>query len=293
MAPDRILFPPDFLAGLHALHVAARRVPQGGRPAEQASRARGSGIELTDLRPYAAGDEFRAIDWRAWQRLDRLFVRIYLEDRDLPLYFVVDRSASMSLRDKSFASLQSVAALAAVALQQMDRVTVFPFADEPLVPMPGTSGRTGLVRLLSYLEALPGGRKTNLVEEVSRFAARQLRKGLCVVVSDLYDPRGLEAVLEALSRVQHRVLVVRPVRGDEARPRLSGEVEVQDCESEETLALSVDAALLDRYEAAYTKFVRDLATFAEARGIGILRLAVEEPVLPQIANLFPRGVLAV
>jgi uncharacterized protein (DUF58 family) len=85
MPADLALFPPEFLTALHALRIAARRVPRGGKPAEQASKARGSGIELLDLRQYAAGDEFRAIDWQVWQRLDRLFVRVYLEDRDLPL----------------------------------------------------------------------------------------------------------------------------------------------------------------------------------------------------------------
>jgi uncharacterized protein (DUF58 family) len=293
MPADLALFPPEFLTALHALRIAARRVPRGGKPAEQASKARGSGIELLDLRQYAAGDEFRAIDWQVWQRLDRLFVRVYLEDRDLPLYFLLDRSASMRLRDKQLPALQALAALAAVALQQMDRISVYPFADQPFLPLPGTSGKNGLFKLLEYLQRLPDGAGTSLVEELARFASRPLRRGLCVLVSDLYDPRGLPAVLESLSHIPHRMLVVRPVRKDEARPRLEGELEVLDCESGESLALSVDQALLDRYENAYEAFRRDLAAFANARGIGVLELLAEDPVVPQVAQLFARGELRI
>lgn len=292
MPPDPELFPAEFLAALHTLHIAARRVPAGGRPAEQSSRARGSGIELQDLRPYAAGDEFRAIDWRAWQRLDRLFVRVFHEDRDLPLYFLVDRSTSLARAGKNRAALQSVAALAAVALQQMDRVAVYPFAAEPLLALPGTSGKPGLAKLIDYLGRLPLGIGTELVEHLQAFAARPLRRGLCVLVSDLYDARGLTPVLEALGRVRHRVLIVRPIADDEARPNLQGELEVEDCESGATLALSVDDALLDRYEAAYRAFERELQTFAEARGVGMLNLRIAQPVLAQVASLFPRGVLS-
>ena len=292
MPSENELFPAEFLTGLHALQIAARRVPAGGRPAEQASRARGAGIELSDSRPYAAGDEFRAIDWRAWQRLDRLFVRVFHEDRDLPLYFLIDRSASMRAAAKDRSAMQALAALAAVALQQLDRIAVFPFAQAPLLPLPGTSGKGGLGRLLTYLERLPSGTGTGLVEQLESFATRRLRRGLCVLVSDLYDPRGLQSVLEVLTRVRHRMLLVRPVARDEARPDLHGEVEVQDCETGETLALTVDAALLDRYEAAYRAFERDLATFATSRGMGTLQVATDQPVLPQIASLFPSGVFA-
>jgi hypothetical protein len=79
------------------------------------------------------------------------------------------------------------------------------------------------------------------------------------------------------------------VRKDEAGPRLEGELEVLDCESGESLALSVDQALLDRYENAYEAFRATLAAFANARGIGVLELLAEDPVVPQVAQLFARG----
>ena len=126
MPSENELFPAEFLTGLHALQIAARRVPAGGRPAEQASRARGAGIELSDSRPYAAGDEFRAIDWRAWQRLDRLFVRVFHEDRDLPLYFLIDRSASM-LQENRLELAKTAAKQAVELLTPVDKAGVLAF----------------------------------------------------------------------------------------------------------------------------------------------------------------------
>lgn len=299
MPPASALFDAEFLRALEGLRLVAKRVPKNGRSGEQRSRARGAGIEFDDVRPYVAGDDLRAVDWRLWQRLDRLFLRVYLQDQDLPLYFLLDQSRSMSLRGKRTHALRAVAALAYIALHGLDRVTVLPFAGEPLAPLPGMSGKRAFHRLLSWLEALPAGGGTALVEHLERSRARRLRRGLCVLVSDLYDPRGLDAVAKALLRIEHRLLVVRPVHQDEARPdpklrpELAGEVELVECESGRTLALELDAAALDRHERAYRAFEAGIADLAKRRATSVLTLRLEEPVTDQLAALFTRGELVV
>jgi uncharacterized protein (DUF58 family) len=291
------LFDADFLHALEALHLAARRVPAGGRHAEQRSRARGAGIEFTDVRPYVAGDDFRSIDWPLLLRLDKVFLRLYLEDQDLPIHFLLDQSASMANahggRARSDIARQAVAALAYVALNQLDRVAVHPIAAPALEPLPGLSGKQAFHRLLGWLEALPARGTTPLVEGLEQFAQRRLRRGLCVLVSDLFDPRGIAAVLAALEQVRHHLLILRPVHPDERRPQLAGELEVVDCETGERLALTADDALLDRYEQAYSAFEQQVTTFAAHCGASHVALRTDQPIVPQIATLFRAGVLAV
>jgi uncharacterized protein (DUF58 family) len=295
------LFDPAFLRALDGLRLIARSVPAGGRHAEQRSRARGPGQEFTDVRPYVAGADFRSVDWHVFLRLDKVFVRLFLQDEDLPVYFLLDQSASMARGpatadgpSRSVVARRAVAALAWVALGHMDRVAVFPFAGEPLRPLPGTSGKGGFQRLLAYLAALPATGTTPLVEALQQFAARRLRRGLCIVVSDCFDPRGPEAVQQALRRLPHRVLLVRPVQPGEERPEhLRGELRVVDCEDGGHVEVAVDDVVLDRYAAAYRAFADGLAACAEARGGGALALRCDQPVVPQLATLFQHGVLVV
>lgn len=293
------LFDPAFLRALEALRVIARSVPAGGRHAEQRSRARGAGQEFTDVRPYVAGDDFRTVDWHVFLRLDKVFVRLFLQDEDLPIYFLLDQSASMARGpaggggvERSVVARRAVAALAYVALNHMDRIAVFPFAGEPLRPLPGTSGKNGFQRLLAYLAGLPAQGTTSLVEALQQFAARRLRRGLCVLVTDGFDPRGAVAVQQAMARVPHRLLLVRPVHPGEERPvALRGELRAIDCENGEAFEVSVDEAMLDRYAAAYDEFTEALASAAEKRGGGYLAVRSDQPVVPQIATLFGNGVL--
>lgn len=295
------LFEPAFLRALDGLRVIARSVPAGGRHAEQRSRARGQGQEFTDVRPYVAGDDFRTVDWHVFQRLDKVFVRLFLQDEDLPVYFLLDQSASMARGpavgagpDKSVVARRAVAALAYVALGHMDRIAVHPFAGAPLRPLPGTSGKNAFSRLLAYLAALPANGGTPLVEAVQQFAARRLRKGLCVLVSDCFDPRGAGPVVQALRKLPHRLLVVRPVHAGEERPvHLRGELRAIDCENGEHVEVAVDDAMLDRYAAAYREFAAAVDGCAAARGGGALALRTDQPVVPQIATLFRNGVIAV
>lgn len=294
------LFDPGFVQALEGLRMLARSVPAGGRHAEQRSRARGGGQEFTDVRPYVAGDDFRTVDWHVFLRLDKVFVRLFLEDQDLPVYLLLDQSASMGRGpvtgqgpDRSVVARRTTAALAYVALNHMDRVSIYPFANEPLRPLPGMSGKGAFQRLLAWLAALPAQGTTGLCEALRTFSGRKLRRGLCVLVTDGFDPRGAAAVLAELQRLPHRPLIVRPVHPGEDRPaHLRGEVRAVDCETGEHLEVSVDDALLDRYQAAYRAFEEELAAFAHRRGGGYLAVRTDAPLVPQLAQLFQHGVLS-
>ncbi len=294
------LFDPAFLRALEGLRILAQSVPAGGRHAEQRSRARGQGQEFTDVRPYVAGDDFRTVDWHVFLRLDKVFVRLFLQDEDLPIYFVLDQSGSMARgpgqgagEPRCDVARRTVAALAYVALNHMDRIAVFPCSGDALRPLPGTSGKNAFQRLLAYLAALPATGTTPLVDALQQLRGRRLRRGLCVVVSDGFDPRGPEALAAALRTLPHRTLLLRPVHAGEARPtHLRGELRAIDCENGEHVEVAVDDAMLDRYQAAYAQFAQTLADAAHARGGGYLEVRSDQPLVPQLATLFRHGVLS-
>lgn len=289
------LIDPDFLHSLQRLRLVARRVPRGGRFAEQRSAAQGAGIEFQDYRPYSTGDDLRAIDWNIYRRLGRVFLRLFEEMEDLPVYLLPDHSQSMWLEQppRIRPCLRATMAFTAIALGQHDRVGVFPFASELQVLVRPRSGFSSLPGFASRINALEAGGATDFVNSLSRFSGLRLRRGLAVVLSDFFDPGGLPAVLDALKKVPHHLLLVQLVRPSDANPDLQGDLRLRDCESGESHDITVDAQVLERYKQAYQDFQSGLTEFSQKRNIGLLRLNAEEEVVPQLATLFENGRLEV
>ncbi|MDA1196233.1 MAG: DUF58 domain-containing protein [Planctomycetota bacterium] len=293
--PTAELFDAEFLAALGSLRIVAKRVAPRGRHAEHRSRDRGGGLEFRDYRPYAAGDDLRTIDWNIYRRLGRLFLRVYEENEDLPLYLLPDVSESAWLESppRAVAGLRCALALAAISLGQHDRVGVFPFAEDLRVHVRPSAGKRRLFALAEALTRLEPGGRTQFARSLQTFASLKLRAGLVVVISDFFDPAGLEAVSTALRTLRHRLLLVQLVRATDARPDVTGDVRVIDCESGAGEEISVTPAVLAGYRRAHDEFQAGLAAFARDRGAGLLRLDVEQPVLAQLAALFEGGRLAV
>lgn len=289
--PATDLFDPEFLEALQHLHIHARRVARGGRHAEQRSRDLGSGIEFSDFRPYVPGDDFRAIDWTIYRRLGRVFLRLFEELEDLPIYLLPDISRSMYLEEppRAKAGLRCALALASIALNQHDSVGLLPFSDNlQMVLRP----RAGKGRLMRFAEAMSGfhvGGETNLAQSLRTLNALRLRQGLVVVISDFFDPGGAANVVAALKRLRHRLLLVQLVRPSDREPGLAGDLQLRDCESGAIEDVSATAAVLKRYRQAYDRFQQQILDFARTRNVGLLKLDVEQDVLSQMATLFETG----
>src|SRR5262245_53342858 len=126
------LFDDDFQRKLETLAIVSRRVFAGRQRAERRTTKKGSGIEFADHRNYTAGDDFRFVDWGVYQRFGRLLVRLYEEEEDLSIYFLIDCSSSMGFGSgKKFDQARRiVAALAYVGLANLDRVTLVAVTDQ-------------------------------------------------------------------------------------------------------------------------------------------------------------------
>src|SRR5579859_6275816 len=148
-AKDDDLFDDDFQRKLEYLALVSRRVFAGRLRAERRTKKSGSGVEFADHREYQPGDDFRYLDWNVYQRFDRLLVRLYEEEEDLSIYFIVDTSASMAFGDgKKLRYAKKVcAALAYVGLANLDRVTIVSTADKIIDRMPQTRGKARIFKV--------------------------------------------------------------------------------------------------------------------------------------------------
>ncbi len=289
------LFDADFLSSLQRFSLQAQRVVRGGRSAEHPSKALGHGLEFKDFRPYSPGDDLRSIDWNIYQRLGKLFVKVFEEQQDLPLYLLMDVSASAFLEQppRIHAALRAALALASVSLNQHDSVGLFPFGSDLQIKVKSQAGKSSLARFAQHLADLESGDQTDLGAAMRKFSGLSLRRGLLVIISDFFDPGGVQAITSALKDCRHRLLFVQLVRQSDRDPDLQGELRLRDCETGAATDVTVTPQVLRRYRQAYQRFNDALAAEARKRHAGLLRLDVEQDVVSQLSSLFAGGSLRV
>jgi len=286
------LFSSEFVDAISRLRIKAKNIPRGGRHAEQTSIQMGSGMEFRDFRPYTAGDDFRRIDWILYSRSGMLFLRLFEEVRDLPVYILLDCSDSMYFENppRADAGRQMAASLAAAALNQHDRPGIYPFGEQLLQPLRSITSSRALPGALNYLEELPPSGETNLPGALRQFSSMRHRSGLMVVISDFFHPGGFEEVAESLRSLRHRLLMVQISRASDAEPEVSGEVELLDCESGVGVQTTITPRVLQRYRQRYQAFQQEILDFVNHRQAGYLMLDSDRDVLAQLSEIFINGI---
>jgi uncharacterized protein (DUF58 family) len=285
------LFDDEFQRKLEMLALVSRRVFAGRLRAERRTKKKGSGVEFADHRDYVEGDDFRSVDWNVYQRFGKLLVRLYEEEEDLSIYFLLDCSSSMGFGSgKKFDQARRiVAALAYVGLANLDRVTLVAVTDSMVKRMPTTRGKGRIFKAFRFLESLAPRGVTDLGEALKAFSAQHKRRGLAVLVSDLYDPAGFESGINALRFNGFEPFVVHVVDKTEAAPTLKGDVLVYDCETGDEREVTVTADLLDRLGHAFSDYREQIERFCVQKQVPHLTADVEVPFDELVLRVFRRG----
>jgi uncharacterized protein (DUF58 family) len=288
---DDELFDDEFQRKLDYLALVSRRVFSGAMRAERRTKKTGSGVEFADHRDYTAGDDLRYLDWHAYQRFDRLLIRLYEEEEDLAIYFIVDNSASMGFGDgeKLRYAKRLTAALSYVGLANLDRVAIVTATEEISGRMPTTRGKARIFRVFRFLEGTKPVGHTDLGAAMKTFVAQHKRRGLAVLVSDLYDPAGFERGINTLRYNKFEPFVLHVVDPREARPELRGDVRVYDCETGDEREVTVTSKVLERYAEAYGAYLDEAQRFCTTRQVAYFRADVAVPFDELILRVFRRG----
>jgi uncharacterized protein (DUF58 family) len=274
------LFGSDFLKKLEYLSLVSRRVFRGQLLAQRRTMQLGGGIEFADHREYTPGDDFRYLDWNVYARHDQLLLKRFQEEEDLHVYLLLDCSRSMAFGTppKFDFARQVTAALAYIALADLDRIAVVAFAGDIVADFPLTRGKARILSLLQFLEDLkPQGTVTDLARVATGFVHRGQRRGLAIVVSDLYDPAGFERGLDLLRHRRYEPHVVQVYDRAEAEPNLLGDVELFDVETETGRKVTVSERSLRRYRQIFQEFQESVQRYCRSYGLGCTRTSTEIP----------------
>lgn len=245
-----MLFPPDFLTRLEYLSIVSKRVFRGQLLAQRRTMQMGSGIEFSDHREYTVGDDLRYLDWNIYARHGNLLLKRFQEEQDLHVYLLLDCSRSMAFGSppKFDLARQLVAALAYIALADLDRVAIIGYANGIMAELPMTRGKARILSVMKFLESLQtSGDDTNLEKCVQGLLHRGAQTGLAVVISDLFDEHGFQRGLDQLRYRRFDAHVIQLHDPKEADPALLGDAELVDIESESVRKVTVTERSLKMY----------------------------------------------
>ena len=288
----------DFLVKLEQLHLLARRLFRGERRAERRSRQLGSSLEFADYRDYTPGDETRNIDWLAYGRLERLFVKLYEHEQDLPISFLIDASASMLWLPpgspgptKLDQGRRIAAALAYIGLANLDAANLHFFDDRLRTELGVVRGKSQFHRVLSFLTTGAGSSaQTNFRASITAFIQRVRRPGLAIILSDFFDPDYRET-LSMLQHAQFEVHALQILHPAELSPTVLGDLRLRDAETGRILDITVNEGMLRRYREELEKHNGELAAFCRSRAIAHAQITTEIPFEEVVLRSLREGVM--
>lgn len=295
------LFDAEFWNHLHRIRLAEGQRMSGGRSGGRRSRAKGSSVEFADFREYIPGDDIRRIDWNAYGRMDRLYVKLFMQEQEGIYTIVTDTSGSMNFGSPSKAVMASrlAGALGYVALHAQDRVRLasvnstvsaggqtsgkFDARDiasevngkkilgetQPQAKVEaGLTGAQSLNRYLAQIERLSFGGQTDLWNSMRKISFP--RRGCTVVLSDFMDrgadPSRMENIAQVLKYLRFQkqdIILIRIVAEEELHPAFQGTLNLVDEETEEELKVTMTEKLLSEYRKQVEKYRMELQKLAK------------------------------
>jgi uncharacterized protein (DUF58 family) len=284
------LLSPQILAQLERLELVSRKIFRGRMKGERRSKRKGQSVEFADFRNYVAGDDLRFIDWNTYARLDKLFLKLFLEEEDLHFYALIDASESMNFGEptKLQYAKQLAAALGFIGLVRADRVKIETLATSHRAPGPVLRGRRSMWRMMEYLDKVEPGESISLAQGVKNFCMRNSGKGIFVLLTDLMDKGGYETALRYLLAQQMDVYVIHVLSQEEIEPDIKGDLRLVDSEDADVTEITVSRPLLERYKRTLAAFVDGARDFCNRRGMNYLLANTNVPVETLVSNYLRR-----
>ena len=268
------------LAKLDALTLALKDHARGGAGGVRRSRMLGSSAEFSDFRSYAPGDDIRRIDWNAYARFDKLFLKLFMEEQEMCLTLIVDASKSMGFGEpgKWLFVRQLAEAIGYLALRNGDKVRLVALHDGRALESALMSGRASMLRMSEFLDGIEPGGDARMDEQITRLRMSAPR-GLSVVISDLLYPGEAEQALSSLVFRRQQTALIQVLSPEELHPEYAGALRLLDSETEQAIELMMNRDTLDDYERTLTAMRARIEARANKLGYGYQLLTSDQDLV--------------
>lgn len=260
------------IAKLDQVDILSRKIFAGKLQGERRSKKRGVSVEFADYRHYAHGDDLRFVDWNIYARLDKLFLKMFIEEEDLSLLIAIDTSASMNWGNpgKLVFCQRLAMALGYIGLANHNRVTLYAFDGTGMRPLPNLRGRRRTNEMGKWILDLAPGGPGGFNDAMRSIALSRQGKGVMVILSDFMFKDGYEKGLRYLSGGGYDTFCLQTLAPEEVDPGkhgMAGDLRLTDIEDDDVAEVTVSAALLKRYKENLNAYCGKLREFCVRRGM--------------------------
>ncbi len=287
-----MLLDEEFLRKLEQLSLLSRRIRRSIARGESLSIRKGASLEFSDYRLYQPGDDFRYLDWNIYNRLNRLFVKLFTAEENLTVHILIDTSKSMAFGDPSklWYAGRLAAALGYLAISNLDRVGVSAFADGIEHSMQPVRQKSHAFALFDYIAGLKPSGRTDFNRTLRDYSLRTRRPGLAILITDLLDPAGYVEGLQALIYRRFDVLLIQVLDESEMAPEFRGSFRLIDGETEEETELTVESETVSAYQDRLGEYFQEVEEFCLSHDIEYLRTTTSIPFEEVVFSYLRRGV---
>lgn len=284
MAENGLLIDTPLLEKLERLAIQWQKSLPGVVGGHNTSRSAGPGQEFLDHRQFHHGDDLRAVNWRAYLRLEKMFLKMFQLEPRIPVRVLVDVSRSMTTGASKTAlskfdyARKLAAAMCYVALVRLDSIYLQPFAEKLGDPLRLGGGRQRFQPVANYLQALKPGGSTKFFDITRDFISRYPQRGLVIVISDFLDDAGCEKPLQYLTDFGHEMILIHVWADEDREPPWDGELDLEDAESGTRVQLAFDDSARAQYVAAFDEFALQLRNVALRNGGRYVGLSTSIPI---------------
>jgi len=222
-------------------------------------------LEFADYKEYYPGDDLRYVDWNLYGRLNKLFIKSFTREEDVPVYIFLDVSHSMEIGDKLNYAVQLAASLAYIGLKEYNRVGIFPFASEYSIGVPPKSGHKQIFKVFQFLRDVEPRGETSINESLRGFVRTKRENGLAIIISDMLSEDGYNEGLAQLLYHGFEVSILNVLAPEDLNPELNGELRLHNIENDDDLVIHIDRATLESYLDALEEYRANLERFCRQK----------------------------
>lgn len=259
------------------LNLKLSKGAQGGRK----SKARGTSVEFSDFREYVHGDDFRRVDWNAYGRFEKLFIKLFMEEREGNFNIFIDCSKSMDFGEfnKGNLALKIAATLSYLGINNLDRVGIGALKQDGVEILKASRGKESFIKIIKALEDLEFSGKTNLKRAILKNNFTNV--GMTIVISDFLisdKEKDIEEIVKYLTYKKQQVVFIQILCEEERNPEFIGTKNVIDAETKEEIKVSITPRVLQLYKAKIKEYEDMLRNIVRKYGGIYIRVNSEEDI---------------
>lgn len=295
------LFDGEFFSKLNMMKIITKMRMNGGMSGQRKSGAKGNSVEFSDFREYISGDDIRRIDWNAYARMDKLFVKEFMEEKEGLFHILIDCSKSMDfgIKNKSVRARQLAAMLAYMALQNLDCVYLTALYEKTAETGSKMVGRQAFPKVLGELERMQFYGKTSLCRAVKSMSFKQ--RGTVFLISDFLQLREgeekkgayLEELLKYLTFCKQEVILFQVLSSEEENPFAEGTWELMDMETDEKMKITMTGAAIKEYNRSLHELKNNMLFLCKKYGAVCIPVSTEEALEAVLYQIMRTGCLCV